>query len=76
MNGDGKLDIVVANQGSNNVGLLLNNGNGTFATQLTYSVGSQPYSVAVADINGDNMLDIIVANYGSNTVGILLALCY
>ena len=43
-NGDGKLDIAVANYGSNNVGVLLNAGNGTFpATATTYGTnGSGP----------------------------------
>ena len=31
-NGDGKLDLAVANYGSNTVSVLLGNGNGTFQT--------------------------------------------
>ncbi|CAF4911856.1 unnamed protein product, partial [Rotaria socialis] len=40
VNGDGKLDIIVANYGSNNVGVLLNIGNGSFAAQTTYPAGT------------------------------------
>ena len=40
VNSDNKPDIVIANYGSNNVGVLLNRGNGTFLTQTTYSTGS------------------------------------
>ncbi|CAF4649123.1 unnamed protein product, partial [Rotaria magnacalcarata] len=36
LNGDGKCDIIVANYASNNVGVLLNIGSGTFAAQVTY----------------------------------------
>ena len=72
VNGDNKPDIIVANFGSNNVGVLLNAGNGTFIAQTTYSTDSGPYSVAVADVNGDNKIDIIVANHGSNNVSVLL----
>jgi ankyrin repeat protein len=74
VNGDNKIDIIVANSGSNNVGVLLNTGNGTFTSQTTYSTGSGsvPYSVAVADVNGDNKPDIIVANSGLNSTSILL----
>ncbi|CAF1175169.1 unnamed protein product [Rotaria sordida] len=73
-NNDGHQDIVVANSGSDNVGIFLNYGNGTFTSQITYStgVGSSPYSVAVEDLNKDNNLDIVVANYGSHSIGVLL----
>jgi 2-keto-3-deoxy-galactonokinase len=74
VNSDSKPDIVVANSGTNNVGVLLNAGNGTFLNQTTYSTGtgSTPYSVAVVDVNNDNKPDIIVANYGGSNVGVLL----
>ena len=74
VNGDSKPDIIVANTGLNNVGVLLNFGNGTFLTQTTYSTGSNsgPIFVAVADVNNDNKPDIIVANYGTDNVGVLL----
>ena len=62
-NGDGKADLAVANLGSNNVAVLLGNGNGTFATAVTYaSGGTAPFSVAVGDFNGDGKLDLAVAN--------------
>jgi hypothetical protein len=73
-NNDSRLDIVVANSGTNNVGVFLGNGTGTFSSQITYStgLGSQPYSVAVLDFDNDTRLDIAVANYGTNNVGVLL----
>ena len=69
-NKDNLLDIVVANTGRDNVGVLLGYGNGTFAPQTTYSTGSGslPYYVIVADCNNDNMSDIIATNFGSNEV--------
>ena len=74
VNGDNKLDIIVANSGTSNVGVFLSTGNGTFSTQRTYSTayGSSSVSVTTADINGDNKPDIIVANNGTNNVGVLL----
>jgi len=72
VNGDNKPDIIVANSGSANVGVLLNTGNGTFTNQTTYLAGSSPNSVSVVDVNGDNKPDIIVANSGSGNVGVLL----
>jgi hypothetical protein len=72
--GDGKLDLVVANDGSNNVSILLGNGDGTFQAAVNYGVGSgsAPTSVAVGDFNGDGKLDLAVANELSNNVSILL----
>ncbi len=73
VNGDGKLDALVANSNSNTVGLLLGNGDGTFQAALTYdSGGSSPLSAVAADLNGDGKLDIVVVNADSNTVGVLL----
>lgn len=81
LNGDGKVDLVVANQcytgGPCNynegddaaVGVLLGNGDGTFQPTKTYfSGGGTAYSVAVADVNGDNTPDVLVAN-GCTGVG-------
>ena len=73
VNGDNKPDIVVANSGGANVGVLFNIGNGTFLNQTTYTTGgsSAPVGVAVVDVNGDNKPDIVVANSGGNNVGVL-----
>jgi hypothetical protein len=71
-NGDGKLDLAVANNTSNNVSILLGNGDGTFQAAANYAAGSQPASVAVGDFNGDGKLDLAVANNISNNVSVLL----
>jgi hypothetical protein len=52
---DDTLNIAVANYGTNNIGVLLNNGNGTVANQITYSIDpASPYSIGVGDFNQDN----------------------
>jgi hypothetical protein len=78
-NGDGHLDLAVANSGAggfsyDTVTILLGNGDGTFKTGASYVVGSHPFSVVVADLNGDGIPDIATANEVSNTVGVLLGM--
>ncbi len=78
VNGDGKLDLLVANQsgesnGDGSVGVLLGNGNGTFQPVVTYDAGdSVTSSLAVADVNGDGKPDLVLANSGRGTVTVLL----
>jgi hypothetical protein len=87
VNGDGKPDLIVANQcapsgycGNGGVGVLLGNGDGTFRSAVSYGCGGAyaALSVAVADVNGDGRPDILVANqYAVNdqatgSVGVLL----
>jgi FG-GAP-like repeat/Abnormal spindle-like microcephaly-assoc'd, ASPM-SPD-2-Hydin len=68
-NGDGKLDLAVANWQTNNLTILLGNGDGTFSTGSTPAVGVNPVSLAVGDFNGDGRLDLAVANQGgSNSI--------
>jgi hypothetical protein len=67
-NGDGKLDLAVANEGSNTVSILLGDGTGNFTAASSTSTGTAPQSVAMGDFNGDGKLDLAVANEGSNTV--------
>ena len=65
-------DLIVVNSTSNNVAVLLGNGDGTFAEAAgsPYTVGSNPSSVVVADFNGDGNLDFAVANKGDNTISL------
>jgi hypothetical protein len=71
-NGDGRADLVVVNQGSNTVSILLGNGDGTFQPRNDYATGTSPTSVAVGDFNSDGHLDIAVANSGSNSISLLM----
>jgi hypothetical protein len=65
-------DILTTNYGASAVSVLLGNGDGSFQSQQTFSVGMGPDSVAVADVNGDGRPDLITANYGSHSVSVLL----
>ena len=71
VNGDGKLDLISANEGANTLTVLTNNGNGVFVFSATLSVGSGPLSVVAADVNGDGKPDLITANYAASTLTVL-----
>ena len=71
-NRDHKLDLAVPNPNSNNVSILLGNGDGTFKPSVEYSVGQAPIVAAVGDFNRDGKLDLVVANNISNNVSVLL----
>ncbi|MBD3170732.1 MAG: T9SS type A sorting domain-containing protein [candidate division Zixibacteria bacterium] len=70
--GDGDYDLTVANIESGNVSILLNNGDGTFATAVNYGAGDYPASVLSEDLDGDGDYDLAVANNNSDNVSILL----
>ena len=80
--GDGHIDLAVAtstddssSNRSNEVSLLLGDGDGTFQPQIQASntVGADPTSIVVGDFNGDGQLDIATANGNSNgDVSVLL----
>jgi hypothetical protein len=56
-NGDGKLDMAVTGyHGTNDVSILLGNGDGTFQSAVNYADESS--SLVVGDFNGDGRLDI------------------
>ncbi|MBD1208387.1 MAG: VCBS repeat-containing protein [Ignavibacteria bacterium] len=70
--GDGDLDVAIANFGSANTSILLNTGAGAFAGAVNYGVGSQPYSVISGDFDNDGDLDVATANNGIDNVSVLL----
>jgi hypothetical protein len=69
VNGDGKLDIVVA---GSNTSVLLGNGDGTFQAPIVTQLGGALGQLAdfkLADVNGDGKLDIVAVNsFGSYAV--------
>ncbi len=71
-NGDNNNDLVTANASSNNVSILLGNGDGTFQSAVNYSVGVYPRSVFSIDFNDDGNYDLVTANGTSDNVSILL----
>jgi hypothetical protein len=76
-NGDGKLDLVVANAppgaSPGSISVLLGNGDGTFQAPASFPVrGATPLQLTVADFNGDGKPDVATANNNSENVSVLL----
>lgn len=74
VDGDSKLDIVIANAGGANTLSVLRNtstpGNISFAPRVTFATGDQPVSLATGDLDGDGKLDFATANNTGNTTSI------
>ncbi len=61
-NGDGYIDMAVANNISNDVSVLLNDRAGGFLAAIQYDVGEGPQEIYCADFDGDNRADLAVTN--------------
>ena len=77
VNGDGRLDLIIANEGSNDVSILLNVkvGNGfTFEQGPRLQAGVGPVATALVNVPGNGVPDLVIANSSSNNVWLLQGL--
>jgi len=64
LNGDQRIDLVVANAGDQTFSVLLGNGDGTFQSPVAYNVASSPSSVLAVDLAGNGEKDLAVFRFG------------
>ena len=76
-NNDDIVDIVVVNNGTNNLAVFLGFGNGSFQYETKFSTGynSRPSAIAIGDLNNDQSMDVVVTNYRSKKIEILSKKC-
>jgi len=74
-NGDGHLDIAVANRGFDKPGSVMvffGDGKGNLKDRATYKVAGGPWGIAAADLNGDRRPDLAAALDLNGSVAVLL----
>jgi hypothetical protein len=72
-NGDGKMDVAVANGGDNTIYVLLGNGDGTFKDpEVLFTQGQSPTWITSASLRNNGKFDLAVTDGDSNSVEIFL----
>lgn len=79
LDADGVLDVATANNGANEVRVLIAGGaggrpDGTFAAAARYPVGNGPLKLLACDLDRDGALDLVSADNSGGTVSVLRAL--
>lgn len=73
VNGDGVPDLAaVSPLPSAALLVLLGNGDGSFASELAFDVGSVPTDLALGDFNADGQMDVVVGRTSDSSVSIFL----
>jgi hypothetical protein len=65
VDGDGNVDVALANSNQASASVLRGNGAGGLLPPVTYPSGNFPIAVDVGDLDGDADLDLIVSSFGS-----------
>jgi hypothetical protein len=72
LNGDGHMDLAVANRASGTVSVWLGHGDGTFGSREDYVTAPSPHAIVAADVDADGAVDLAVLHLDSaGTLSIL-----
>jgi type II secretory pathway component GspD/PulD (secretin) len=66
------MDLATADAGSDNMDILIGNGDGTFNAPISLAVGNGPVALADADLIGNGSLDLVSANNVADTVSVTI----
>jgi hypothetical protein len=75
LNGDGLLDLAVANGSSNTIAVFTGDGTGRFSLAPGFPLpagGTGPHALAAGDFNGDGLGDLAVGNRASGSLSVFL----
>ena len=73
LNGDGYDDVIVSNYDNvdSSIAVHMNNGDGTFAPFVRYTIGQYLFSVTAADLDNDDTIEVAVSLRGENAVVVM-----
>lgn len=71
-NGDGTLDLALADTGADKVHVLVGVGDGTFAAAQDFAAGDGPFAMRAADFNNDGLSDVATGDGLGNTLTVRL----
>jgi hypothetical protein len=72
INGDSKLDLVVACGQDHTIASLLGNGDGSFQAPIKLAISAAPIALVVAEFDGDSKLDLAVGTTDSMASGLVV----
>jgi hypothetical protein len=72
IDGDGDLDLAIADTLTDRIHVRRNAGDGTFGDVTLYAAGAQPNMLAMADVDGDADLDLLAVTPPANNIALFL----
>jgi hypothetical protein len=72
MDGDGVQDLVISTHTSNEIVVMLNDGNGNFEVDSAYGASAELQGITLADFNKDGYLDAAALDWAYRTLEVYL----